>query len=267
MLIVRCGRYQSLGVEEAVVYSYIESAGREGVWTRTIRNRSNLHQTVFNRCLKSLESKNLVKPIQSAKFPGRKIYILGHLQPSEDVTGGPFYTDGTLDEEFVHQLGLWADQYVWKRSWCHHSAKAGGGKRSRQKISVEEAEAKRRGVLGDGSTGRSKLPLPMPPGFSGYPKIPEITKAINDSGLSSVIMKEADVSQLMDLLCWDGRVTRVIGGQAFKSVRPTGRNEDGVYTSSLAELPCGRCPVFDLCEEGGPVNARNCVYFREWLET
>ena len=33
----------------------------------------------------------------------------------------------------------------------------------------------------------------------------------------------------------------------------------------LTEVPCGRCPVFDLCAEGGPVNPSNCEYFDDWL--
>ena len=36
--------------------------------------------------------------------------------------------------------------------------------------------------------------------------------------------------------------------------------------NGLTESPCGRCPVADIYEEGGPVNARNCEYFQEWLE-
>ena len=33
--------------------------------------------------------------------------------------------------------------------------------------------------------------------------------------------------------------------------------------NGLMDAPCGRCPVFDLCEDGGPVSASNCVYFDE----
>ena len=41
--------------------------------------------------------------------------------------------------------------------------------------------------------------------------------------------------------------------------------EDGGPGNGLSEVPCGRCPVFNLCEVGGPVSAENCVYFEEWL--
>jgi DNA-directed RNA polymerase III, subunit C34 len=37
-------------------------------------------------------------------------------------------------------------------------------------------------------------------------------------------------------------------------------------SNALTEAPCGRCPVFDLCEEGGPVSPSNCVYFTKWLD-
>jgi DNA-directed RNA polymerase III subunit RPC6 len=33
-----------------------------------------------------------------------------------------------------------------------------------------------------------------------------------------------------------------------------------------AEAPCVRCPQFDFCEEGGPVNAAGCEYLKQWLD-
>ncbi|MCJ1396217.1 34-kDa subunit of RNA polymerase III (C) [Xylographa bjoerkii] len=258
-------KYQNLTIEEALVYSYVESSGREGIWTRTIRSRTNLHQTTMNRCLKILESKALIKPIQSAKFPKRKIYILAHLQPSDDVTGGPFYTDGLLDEEFVHQLCIWAERYVLGRSWYHPPVKAPPRKKGKSKLSVEEADELRAQEFGKAEKERAVMMIPMPAGYIGYPTVPEITKAVNESGLSGVVMKEAEMRQLMEILCWDNRLMKVMGGKGFKAVR-LGDGRDGNKTQNgLTEAPCGRCPVFDLCEESGPVNARTCTYFQDWL--
>jgi len=31
-----------------------------------------------------------------------------------------------------------------------------------------------------------------------------------------------------------------------------------------SEVPCMRCPVFDICGDGGPVNVVTCKYFDEW---
>ena len=33
-----------------------------------------------------------------------------------------------------------------------------------------------------------------------------------------------------------------------------------------SEAPCGSCPVFDFCKEGGPVGPGGCEYYGEWLK-
>lgn len=261
------GRYKALNAEEALVYSYVESSAREGIWTRTIRTRTNLHMTVMNRCLKSLEAKNYIKQIKSAKHPGRKTFMLSTLQPSEDVTGGPFYTDGILDEEFVHQMASWSERYVIARSWYHPSGKDPGKKKEKGKLTQAQAEDLREKEFQskDPCKEESKGMLPMPPGYIGYPTVPEITKAVNASGLSEVVMKEAEMRQLLDVLCWDGLLVKVMDGNGYKAVRQVGGPDGESIENGLTEAPCGRCPVFDLCEEGGPVNPRNCQYFENWL--
>ena len=51
----------------------------------------------------------------------------------------------------------------------------------------------------------------------------------------------------------------MVGGTAYRAVR----RPETIY--GFTESSCGRCPVFSLCKEGGPVSASNCVYFEEWL--
>jgi len=33
----------------------------------------------------------------------------------------------------------------------------------------------------------------------------------------------------------------------------------------LMEAPCGPCPSFEFCKDGGPVNPQECIYYSEWL--
>lgn len=77
---------------------------RPGIWTKHLKAKTQLHQTVIDRCLKSLTQKRLVKTATNHKYPTRKIYMLYHLQPSEEMTGGPWYTDNELDTEFIKLL-------------------------------------------------------------------------------------------------------------------------------------------------------------------
>ncbi|KAL8713356.1 MAG: hypothetical protein Q9220_002555 [cf. Caloplaca sp. 1 TL-2023] len=292
-------KYRSLTAEEAIVYSYIESAGREGIWSRILRSRSGLHMTVMTNCLKVLESKNYVKPIKTVKFPNRKTYMLAGLQPSDDVTGGPFYTDSVLDDEFVHQMANLTERYIVGRSWYQHTSdqdhaphnsKKKGSKQ--QELSKEEAELQRSFALKSSSTSASREPktsnsitlLPFPPGYTGYPTIAEITRAVNTSQVSQVMMKEAEMKQLIDILVWDGRIEKMQFGEGYKAIRRaalavmSGQRErdnerlaEGGESkeeggSALTEAPCGRCPVMGLCEEDGPVSARTCEYFADWLK-
>ena len=258
-------RYKTLNDEERLVFSYIESSGRDGIWTRTIKMRTNLHQTLINRALKVLENKNFIKPIKSVKWPARKYYMLASLQPSEDVTGGPWFTDGVLDEEFIHQMSTWAEKYIRGRSWVYSSTKTLGDKRA--KVTQAQAEGARAQELKNhASKPKGGIMLPLPPGYKGYPTVPEITKELNASGISGVMMRESEMQTLLDVLCYDGRLMRVMDGEGYKAVRQSMADEGAAVGNGLTEAPCGRCPVFNLCEEGGPVNARNCEYFQAWLE-
>lgn len=264
-------RLQNLNDEERLIYNVIHSTGRSGVWTKTIKARTNLHQAVMNRCLKSLEAKNYVKSVRNVKYPQRKIYMLAGLQPSEEVTGGAWFTDGVLDADFIHSLGVWIERWVSTRSW-YDTEKAAGQKN------------KRRGAQIDAPKADDSQYLPYLPSHPGYPTVATITQAINASGLTPVTMGEGSIAQLLEMLCYDGKLISLRDGAAYKSVRKPSqisRQRDlgglqGLGDShelpelsqggnGMTELPCGQCPVFSLCHEGGQISPKTCIYFDEWL--
>lgn len=70
--------------EESMVLSHIQASGNEGVWnachpithsydtslgvwTKHLKAKTELHQTVIDRCLKSLTQKQLIKAVKSVK--------------------------------------------------------------------------------------------------------------------------------------------------------------------------------------------------------
>lgn len=260
-------RYKNLTDEEAVVYSYIETSAREGIWTKTIRAKAQMHMTVVNKCLKALEQRNYIKPTRNVKFPTRKLYMLAHLQPSEATTGGPFYTDGVLDDEFVLQMCRWTERFIIGRSWSHRPQSETLKKKNLTKLTREEAEKLRAEEIARGNIGRDRTSemLPMPPGFTGYPTLSEITKAVNASKLSPVLMKEAEMLQLLDILVWDAKIERVPSVKAYRAIREVPEPGVSEFDNGLTEAPCGRCPVIEICGDGGPVNATTCEYFEDWL--
>ena len=72
--------------EESMVLSHIQASGNEGmliqvvqnescnhadhvsgIWTKHLKAKTELHQTVIDRCLKSLTQKQLIKAVKSVK--------------------------------------------------------------------------------------------------------------------------------------------------------------------------------------------------------
>ncbi|KAF6762755.1 RNA polymerase Rpc34 subunit-domain-containing protein [Ephemerocybe angulata] len=95
---------KDLSGEENLVLGHIKSSSTEGIWTKHLKAKTNLHQTVIDRCLKTLIQKRLIKRVPSVQHPTRKIYMLEGLEPSIALTGGPWYTDNELDTEFIQHL-------------------------------------------------------------------------------------------------------------------------------------------------------------------
>lgn len=98
--------------EEQVVYNTIRASGNEGIWTKHLKAKTNLHEGVIKRSLRALEQKALVKAIKSVKHSTRKLYMLMELTPSVEVTGGPWFTDQELDVDFVEQLTNQCYKYI-----------------------------------------------------------------------------------------------------------------------------------------------------------
>jgi len=105
-------RQSSLEGDEKVVYQCIKAADNKGIWTKDLKQRTNLHQTIITKTLKSLESKRLIKAVKSVKNSTRKVYMLAHLEPSVEITGGPWFSENELDTEFIEELCKVCFRYI-----------------------------------------------------------------------------------------------------------------------------------------------------------
>jgi DNA-directed RNA polymerase III subunit RPC6 len=268
-------KLKSMTPDERLIFSHIESSGTAGIWTKTIKAKTGVTQTIMTKCLKQLESKALIKAINNVKFPTRKMYMLAHLMPSEDVVGGPWHQDGELDVDLIEALSNIVVRFVERESWVEQKQKgpskaAIAKKKAYATSSTNDIEAEP--PLFKPPLGPHKLPLiPHPSSHRHYPTCASILAYIRASGVvdTSVALQEPDLQVLLDNLVFDGKVERM-GALGYRSVRGAvdreGVGEEG-YGNGFSQAPCGRCPVFALCEEGGPVNAKSCVYFTEWLRT
>ncbi|BGP48719.1 34-kDa subunit of RNA polymerase III (C) [Rhodotorula kratochvilovae] len=94
----------SMDADEKLVLDQIKEAGDLGIWSRTLTTKTGLPSGTVTKALKALESRKQVKTVKSVKNPTRKIYMLAGIQPSVELTGGPWFTDNELDTELVETL-------------------------------------------------------------------------------------------------------------------------------------------------------------------
>ncbi|KAG4035024.1 hypothetical protein MFRU_002g03730 [Monilinia fructicola] len=278
-------KYRSLSSEQEIVYSLIDEAGTEGIWSRTIKMRTNLHDAVFRSALKHLETKHMISEMKSVEFGNKKMYIKASLQPSDRASGGAWYTDNEMDEEFITQIMLILFDQIHRKSF-YKSSTANMRKPKKmfgKKMSADEAKALRDKTLGsrvkiedvteddalEGARRHYDALLPMPPGYQGYPTLNELTSFIENSGATATTLTAQDIQQLLEILIFDNKIEKVLAGPegvCYRAVRKSFReDQEGGPYSALTDVPCGHCPVSDLCEEGGPVGPSTCEYFQTWL--
>lgn len=264
-------KYRGLTHEQEMVYSLIDESSTDGIWSKTIKTKTNLHDSLMRAALKALETRRLISDMKSVEHPTRKMYIKSTLRPSEKATGGAWYTDNELDEAFIDGLMGVLYRYIEARSFYHHK-EARRQPRKSIKGGIKPEPGSAEANLLDAQMANdapAEQVLPLPPTYRGYPTLKELTIFIEESPVTSTTLTQEDISALLDVLVFDRRIETIVCGAegiAYKAVRKPIIGDDVTERGNgLTEAPCGRCPVFELCEEGGPVGPGTCVYFQEWL--
>lgn len=277
-----------------MVYSVIDDAGSDGIWSQTIIRRLQMHENVFKAAIKHLIQKKLVAPFKSVQHPTKKMFIKASLRPSDKATGGPWFTDQNLDEAFIEALHAVIYDFIKGKSTYRRGSGVAGRQAPKKGVVKGVAPKKRTAeqISGEGGGGveapKKEVLLPMPAGYLDYPTVSDVAKVLSKTNITKTVLSEEDVQKLVGVLVADDLVelVRLPGGKrAYRIVRPTKQSLEGwavkqgtatmgttdvevgpdAYRNGFSDVPCGKCPVFDLCEPGGPVGPNNCEYFQTWL--
>ncbi|KAK2599950.1 34-kDa subunit of RNA polymerase III (C) [Conoideocrella luteorostrata] len=283
--------------EQVMVYSLIDDSGGDGIWSQTLQKRLNMHDSVLKNALKQLQTKGLIAPFKNVEHPNKKMFIKASIRPSNRATGGPWYTDQNLDEAFIEELqrvvfdvvkgssGYKSTHGVARSQTPKKGVVKGGAEKGKKRDASEMSKPPAKAIkVAPGATPkREAVMLPLPAGYTGYSTVRDIARFLSRSGITSnTILSEEDVKKLVDVLVWDnliepikvaGKVGYRVARVAKQSTQNWAGREDTTgrdggpppHISPYTEAPCGKCPVFDLCEEGGPVGPSNCEYFKRWL--
>lgn len=291
---------RKLSGEEKSVYSLIEESHTNGMWVRNIKKRSNLTDQGVAKITEKLAKQQLIKSVKNVRAPAQKTWMLYHLAPSDDVTGGSFYDGGELDENLVEELGNLIIFHVRQAGWVEERRRkvkseaitildddeAGGASPEESRGRKKRKTSHSKDIEDSGRRGHGYIHVQLAhPAHHKYPEVAEIhdfivnNNFIRASKASSLTVDE--VQNIINMLVWDEKLEPVNDG--YRTVRgvkqPTmsGSEKDddpfGVKLlddpdrrgNGLTEMPCGRCPVLDICGKGGPINASTCVYFDQWL--
>ena len=89
---------------ENVLLNLIKGKGDMGIWKADMKRETNLSEPVVTKALKALQGRNLIKEVVNIQNKGRKHYMAAEFEPSKELTGGAWYTEGNLDKDFINIL-------------------------------------------------------------------------------------------------------------------------------------------------------------------
>lgn len=229
-------KFRGLSSEDLLVYQIIQQSGNTGIWTKELKQKSNLPQTQISKIFKSLEARKLIKAVKHVAQQNRKVYMLYELEPSREITGGAWYTEHEYDAEFISVLREQCVKFIL----------------SRGKVTLEDVcEFVRKTKLSHVELGQEEvLQIVNTLVYDGKVDAHEEVQADPDANPDDPMGEGEDDD--MDYM----------------------ENVIVVYTpaslpipesSAFTAVPCGVCPVFGECSPGGLVSPETCEYMQEWL--
>lgn len=216
----------SLSKEERIVYDIIRAKRDMGIWSGDIKRETNLPENIFKKSLKLLESKQLIKQVVNIQNKARKLFMASEFEPSKEVTGGDWYSEGKLDVDFINTLKQVCLTYI-----------------SRHKV-----------VTIDGILEYFK----RTGAFSVEVTSQHLEVILKNLVLDNDILEEKSTGY--------GDFASVPVGRVCYRFKGKGGVRDQLKAGAMASIPCGVCPRISFCTPDGIVSPTTCVYYQKWLE-
>lgn len=222
--------------EEKLIYQIIEDAKCTGIWIRDIRYKCNLQMTQVNKILKNLESKKLIKAVNSVAAGKKKVYMLYNLEPDSSVTGGAWYSDQDFESEFVDVLSQQCYKFL-----LHKREQA--EKSGLDAVSLENAS---------------------------FASSNEVLMYISDLGISKVALSTKDIETILNTLVYDGQAEMNLvldnTGSGVQQKKMFKAMKSLLPVPGLMKVPCGSCPVIKDCYDNAKISPVTCIYLNDWLD-
>ncbi|KAJ7068071.1 RNA polymerase Rpc34 subunit-domain-containing protein [Mycena amicta] len=211
--------------EEVIVLAPIKASNNEGIWIKHLKAKTNLHQSVIEKCVKTLVQKKLIKQVSSVQYPTRKIYMLEGVEPSVALTGGPWYTENELDTDFIHSISQACLKFIRDVSFPKHKSQDG-----------------------------ALFPISNAP---QYPTATQIHKTLRQARLTETDLSVEHIEILLDVLVLDGEIEKLpaFGASLWDSSAVSDGDSDADDRESRKKKKRRRSPSSD--EDEAPAKSKN----------
>jgi len=212
---------------------------------RDIKTATSLQQQTLNKALKVLETRKLVKTVKSVQQKTKKLYMAFELEPTREISGGPWYTDQEFDHGYVDAVKKTVLKFITTKKTATldeiHGAIATSGI-SEIALAVDDVRLVVESLVADGLVEMTHATWfddddddDDDPDYEPSASKRARTLATSSSGAARKKQKRYKIAKRI----------------------PT--------VNYLTEVPCGTCPFRDRCEPGGVYAPETCVYMEQWL--
>ncbi|MBA0555678.1 hypothetical protein Golob_025839 [Gossypium lobatum] len=213
----------SVTEQERIVHEVIRSKQDMGISQLDMKREINLHSNLIAKCIKSLVSKNLIKEVKNIHSRRQKHYMSAEFEPSNEITGGAWYVEGSLDKEYINVL----KEQCWRKIYGLKVATLEGIVDAIKRSNVSQIELSKQ-------------------------QVEEIVKALV---LDNEVMEVRSTGT--------GEFASIpVGKACYKCAGKRGYGGEPKL-GALASVPCGVCPQISRCTPDGIISPITCEYYKK----
>ncbi|XP_016192643.1 probable DNA-directed RNA polymerase III subunit rpc6 [Arachis ipaensis] len=211
---------------ERIVYNVIHSKQNMGIWMADIKRETTLPKSMIKKSIKMLQTKGEIKEVVNIKNKSKKHYMAAGFEPADEITGGSWYSEGKLDQEYIFSLRQVCLNYV-----------------SRNVV------ANRDGILEFINQG----------GYFSGTTTQEIDQILGNLVLDDKIIEVKSTG-------YGDYEKFPVGRICYRCKSKGGVNNGEGKIGAMASIPCGVCPRINLCSPDSFISPQTCELYQKWLD-
>jgi predicted transcriptional regulator len=273
---------KNLSDSDMSVYDAVSESERKGIWIKDLKRKTRLQDKEAKKSLKLLQSRGLIKSVRSIAGKNRRVYMLSKLEPSRDVVGGAWYSEGDdFDGRFVQEcnklvfkclteegpqtadfIAAWVTNLADTLKLFNDDTSVGPSDLANLVYAMELDGTLKKTVqhptLGPDQTLKEYIDDPDCQ-MQNLQPISTVVYEISSYNTVSTVnyrgVKYDDPSSSSS----SSSSSPLLADLTTNSAR---KETNDMADNTLAFSCCVTCPVAKLCVDGGVINAKNCPYLK-----